>query len=147
MRGMASRPEEAKSMTAKQYLRDALYGDICIAAKAEEAARLRALAERCTGAISERVQASPENAREDVYVRLIEASIEKEKEANAILDQKLRLSAKLTLMEDKRFSELLRLKYICGKTWEEIGEITHYDESTMRKLHGAALKAFERECM
>ena len=129
-------------MTAKQYLRDALYGDICIAAKAEEAARLRALAERCTGTISERVQASPENTREDVYVRLIEASIEKEKEANAILDKKLMLSAKLTLMEDKRFSELLRLKYICGKTWEEIGEITRREHDA--KVTRCRLKSLRK---
>ena len=132
-------------MTAEQFLKSIAASDMRITAKAEEAYRYRALAERCTSIVTERVQTSPQNNREDVYVKLITASQEKEREANALIDKKIEVSRQLDQMQDKRFSELLRLKYVCCKTGEEVGEIMHFDESTMRKLHGKALNAYERQ--
>lgn len=46
-------------------------------------------------------------------------------------------------VEDIRYRILLRLRYLCGMTWEKIAEMMHADLRTVYRWHEHALNVVE----
>lgn len=59
--------------------------------------------------------------------------------------QKLRIDIeeKINAVDDPLLCEVLHLKYICGKTLEEIGLILNYSKRHIERLHIKALDRFK----
>ena len=56
--------------------------------------------------------------------------------------KKAEIEARIETTDGGILSELLYLKYVCGKTLEEIAPILHYSERHTERLHRKALKLF-----
>jgi DNA-directed RNA polymerase specialized sigma subunit len=48
------------------------------------------------------------------------------------------------MMDDINQQLLLELRYLSGKGWDEIAASMGYDPRTVYRIHGKALKEFER---
>ena len=52
----------------------------------------------------------------------------------------------ITKMEDGEQRAVLIMRYILGKSWDDIAEEMHYSMRGIFKLHGQALQEFEQVC-
>ena len=66
------------------------------------------------------------------YAEMLEEYLRLRRQAGIIIDQ----------MGDHRHSNVLRLKYCAGKTFEEIAEQLHYSTDHVKRLHRDALDNF-----
>ncbi len=69
-------------------------------------------------------------------IRRYEEEIRKSERIKAEIEDKIEAT------DGGILSELLYLKYVCGKTLEEIAPILHYSERHTERLHRKALKLF-----
>lgn len=89
----------------------------------------------------DRVQTSPEQKMEKIFAQI---DAEAEKYARARLRYEKEVRRRIDQIEaiGGTFAELLILRYIDGKRWEEIACIMHYTFRHITRLHGQALAAF-----
>ena len=126
-----------------EYLRRALVLDMQIDAGFERIQQLRALAERRTAVYGrEKVGGSgAADSRMDVVARIVDA----ERELDAKIDRMLALRAEIqetiSRVGDERMRVLLELRYLNGRTWEDVAEEMNYTTRNIYNLHSAALKA------
>lgn len=81
----------------------------------------------------------------DRQVALIDAAqrrLDKERaKALELLDQ---IEDMIEGLEDYRQKTLIRLRYIDGRSWEQIAQEMHWSERTVYNIHGKALEALRR---
>ena len=53
-----------------------------------------------------------------------------------------RIEQEIERLEDEREKTLLRLRYLCCMSWEDVASTMHYDVRWVFQLHGRALKSF-----
>ena len=89
----------------------------------------------------DRVQVSPEQKMEKVFAQIdteaakyVRARLRYEREVRKRIDQIAAIGG--------AYAELLTLRYIDGKRWEEIACMMHYSFRHVTRLHGQALAAF-----
>lgn len=78
----------------------------------------------------------------------LEQSVERLEALRGQLAQKLDAAAKaqarvvvaIELLEDERTRQMMRARYLLGKTWVEIGQMLDMDERWLRRQHDRALK-------
>ena len=78
----------------------------------------------------------------------LEQSVERLEALRGELAQKLDAAAKaqarvvvaIELLEDERTRQMMRARYLLGKTWVEIGQMLDMDERWLRRQHDRALK-------
>lgn len=78
----------------------------------------------------------------------LEQSVERLEALRGQLAQKLEAAARaqarvvvaIELLEDARLRQLMRARYLLGKTWVEIGQMLDMDERWIRRQHERALK-------
>lgn len=78
----------------------------------------------------------------------LEQSVERLEALRGQLVQKLeaanaaqaRVLVAIELLEDERLRQLMRARYLLGKTWVEIGQMLDMDERWLRRQHERALK-------
>ncbi len=130
-------------MTAKQHL--SRYQEINreIDALVEDCDRLRSLAERVGCG---QLDGMPKSANPDPsaqFTRAIEQIIAKEAEIDRRIEAMMvvRDEIELTIetVSDATLRTLLRYRYICGWTWEQIAVEMHYSYMHVCRLHGKAL--------
>lgn len=101
----------------------------------------------------DRVQVSPQNSLPEIIVLIDEASNEyakaitterlKAERDMAKLQQKIeRVVSQIEALEDHRFVEVLKQRYLYGKRWEQIAVDMKYAFRHVTRLHGQALAAF-----
>lgn len=133
-------------MSAKEYLRQIETLTIKIKQKEEQ---LESLRETAGGAAA--IRYDKENVQisiaSDIVERNVIRLIEMEEQ---VLTEKVRLeSIKNTIIEqihgldDKRFIDVLYLRYVKCSKFEQIAIDLQYDYVYIRELHGEALGAFE----
>ena len=131
-------------MTAKEYLRQLKYLDNRINAKLLEREQIRTIAEKTTVSLSEKVQTSFENKMDDVVVRLVEL----EELINEDIDKPVHLKEeagdKINRISNDKYKIVLSMYYLSNKTFEEVAELTEMSFRWVHKLHGRALKEFEK---
>ena len=90
------------------------------------------------------VTSTPTRGIEDKYLELAERSNEVNQAIDDKVDYTLKVSAELDRMGDDKLRCLLRDRYICCKSWEQIAVDMGYVIRRVYQLHGEALQEFEK---
>jgi hypothetical protein len=131
-------------MTAKEYLRQLKYLDNRINAKLLEREQIRTMAEKTTVSLSEKVQTSSRNKMGDVVVRLVELEELINKDIDKLVYLKEEAGDKINRISNDKYKIVLSMYYLSNKTFEEVAELTEMSFRWVHKLHGRALKEFEK---
>ena len=126
-----------------EFLRRAQVLDMQIDAGFERIQQLRALAERRTAAYGrEKVRASgAADHRMDVVAKIVDAERELDMQIDHMLALKAEIRDTIARVSDERMRVLLELRYLNGRTWEDVAEQMNYTTRNIYNLHSAALKA------
>ena len=129
-------------MTAKAFLSQAYQIDLQINSKLEQVQSLRVLAAKATATLSHSpMSASPNTHRmEDTIVKLVDLESEINADIGRLIEIKRTIMETIQRIEATEHKTLLGLRYICGKTWEEIAAEMFYSVRNMHIIHGAALR-------
>lgn len=128
-------------MTAKEYLSRYQTLSAEINAKLDEAAKIRALAERVTpsehgggsGTVSDRVGRGA--------ARLVDLEREIDQDIDRLIDLRAEIETAIAKVEDERYRVILTERYLNGKKWREVSKAAHIsDMKWLFKLHGRALE-------
>ena len=90
------------------------------------------------------VTSSPKSTVEDKYLELADRSSDVNRAIDAKVDYTLKVSAELDQMKDDKLRCLLRDRYICCKSWEQIAVDMGYVIRRVYQLHGEAPQEFEK---
>ena len=131
-------------MTAKEYLRRLKYLDNRINAKLLEREQIRTMAEKTTVSLSEKVQTSSGTKMDDVVVRLVELEELINKDIHKLVYLKEEAGDKINRISNDKYKIVLSMYYLSNKTFEEVAELTEMSFRWVHKLHGRALKEFEK---
>lgn len=131
-------------MTAKEYLSQYRLLSAEIDAKLDEAAQIRALAERVTpsdqgggsGTVSDRVGHSA--------ARLVDLGREIDWEIERLVNLRSEIQEKIEGIEDARGKTILTERYINGKSLLEISRRMNYDYGYICHLHGKFLEIIKK---
>ena len=129
-------------MTNKEYFQQALWLDRKINSYIREAERLREMTVSISSpSLGDRVQTSRRS--EAPFVRGVERLIALEKridqEVDALVDLKDELRTVIDALPSAEEQTVLRCRYLCGMTWEDIGADMNVSPRTVLRWHGAAL--------
>ena len=131
-------------MTPKEYLNQYRAIDKEIDALTEHAVRLRAQCEKAGGSIIDGTAKSPKNDNSAPFERIVDKIIEIENEINQKIDLKLilrkEIEASIESVDDDTLRTLLRYRYLCGMTFEEVAVRMNYSYMRTCRLHGKALQ-------
>ncbi|ETA80007.1 DUF1492 domain-containing protein [Youngiibacter fragilis] len=134
-------------MNAKEYLSQALWLDQMILSKLEQLETLKSLSMKVTSSFAEE-KISGGNVEKSKMGSTIVKVIDLEGEINAdfvrLIELKKEIQDTINRMEDINYQLLLEMRYLNGKNWEEIAQELKYNNRTVFKVHGKALKQFER---
>lgn len=83
----------------------------------------------------------------------LEQSVERLEELRGRLADRLDAAARaqvqvlmvIELLEDERLRQLMRARYLLGKTWPEIGQLLDMDERWLRRQHERALQQISQQ--
>lgn len=128
-------------MSAKKYLSQARWLDRMIDNKVEQQERLRALAEKTTGDVStERVSGSTRtDSRENVMVKLIDLSHEINADIDGLIDLQKEIMDTISQLEESKLILILEMRYVNGKSWDDVSQALHCDKRWVMRLHRKAL--------
>ena len=130
-------------MNVKAYLSKAMWLDQVIENKLEQLQSLKSLSMKVTTNYSHTNVSSgaTENSMmESTIVKVMELEYEIEEDIVCMVNVKtdiMKLIRKMNRLHDQL---LLELRYLAGKSWEDVAETMGYDRRTVLRLHGQALK-------
>lgn len=133
-------------MNSKQYLYQAVGLDKRINSKLEQVSMLRDMATKATSTFqAERVSGTRQRSpMENAVVKIIDLENDIDRDIDKLVDLKLELISFISRLENPTYRLLLELRYLEGKTWEEVAEIMNYDLRLVYRLHGRALQEAEK---
>lgn len=134
-------------MNAKEYLSQAIWLDQMIDSKLEQLETLKSLSMKVTSSFTqEKISGGNiETSRmENTIVKVIDLENEINKDIDRFVDLKKDIQDNINKMEDINYQLVLEMRYLSGKNWEEIAEQLNYNNRTVFKVHGRALKQIER---
>ncbi|TCT14594.1 uncharacterized protein DUF1492 [Natranaerovirga pectinivora] len=133
-------------MNAREYLSQAMWLDKIINQKLEEQERLKALAEKTTPSYSPVKVTGGErkNIREEHNVKLIDLKYELDETVDRFVDLKREIMDTINQLDELKYQLLLAMRYIDGKSWNEVAVVMGYDKRYTLKLHDIALKKIEK---
>ena len=134
-------------MNAKEYLSQALWLDQMIVSKLEQLETLKSLATKVTSSFAgEKISGGniEKSKMESTIVKVIDLENEINTDFNRLVDLKKEIQDTINRMEDFNYQLLLEMRYLNKKNWEEIAQQLKYNNRTVFKVHGRALKQFER---
>lgn len=126
-------------MTAKQFLSQAYRIDSQIERRTEEIMRLRSRLEKATAQLT----GMPRGGQSDwteLDVKLLEYEARLKAEASELIRIKGQIRDAIDAVEDKRYRELLKMRYIMGMRWERIAVELNYSYQHVMRMHGEALR-------
>ena len=134
-------------MKAKDYLSQAYKLNHRIDCKLRQTENLRDLATRATASIhAERVSGTKQRSpMENAIVKLIDLEHEINSDIDRLVDMKREIAVVISKLSSPSHKILLELRYLEGKTWDEIAKAMDYDLRWIYRLHGKALKEIEVE--
>jgi len=134
-------------MSIKNYLSQAIWLDQMIDSKLEQMETLKSLAMKVTTSFTkEKISSGNINKSnmENILVKVMDLENEINKDIDRLVDLKREIQDIINLMEDINQQLLLELRYLNGKGWDEIAVSMGYDPRTVYRIHGKALKEFEK---
>ncbi|MBQ2968687.1 MAG: hypothetical protein IJE10_11295 [Clostridia bacterium] len=133
-------------MTAKEWLNRAYKIDGRIKVLEAEKRELITAAARCTAGVGEvSVKTSHGNGSERAFVDYAESMKRYEKRIDKLLEKLYQIKSEvvtaISQVENPIYQQLLILRYLQYKKWEDIAIEIHFDFDYVRgRLHGKALK-------
>lgn len=103
----------------------------------EERSRLLSITQKLTG---DTVQSSKDPHKFD---RLVEYEVEIDRQIDELIRVKTEILKEISKLTDGRYREILRLRYLEGKTFEQIAVEMNYSWRHVCTLHGRALLRME----
>ena len=137
-------------MNAKEYLSQAIWLDRMIDSKLEQFEMLKSLAMKVTSSFTkEKISGGniEKSKMESTMVKVIDLEHEINADIDRLVDLKKDIQDTINKMNDINQQLLLELRYLSGKGWDEIAASMGYDPRTVYRIHGKALKEFERMIM
>ena len=133
-------------MTAKEYLSQAYWLDRRINSKLEQLSSLNDMATRSTSVMSDDVVSRTRNvhAMEDVIAKIVDMKAEVNAEIDRLVDLKRDMTRLIKLVKNPQYQLILEMRYLTYKSWREIAEALELDDRYVYKLHGLALREFEK---
>jgi DNA-directed RNA polymerase specialized sigma subunit len=134
-------------MNAKEYLSQAIWLDQMIDSKLEQLATLKSLAMKVTSSFTkEKICGGniEKSKMESTIVKVIDLENEINADIDRLVDLKKDIQDTINMMDNINQQLLLELRYLSGKGWDEIAASMGYDPRTVYRIHGKALKEFER---
>ncbi|MCL2462752.1 MAG: hypothetical protein FWF44_08815, partial [Defluviitaleaceae bacterium] len=115
-------------------------------AKLEQAQSLRDLATKASTALTGLPSSATRNVHgmEDAIAKMVDLKDEIGADIIALVELKQEISATIGKVTSAELRTLLELRYVCGKTWEDIADGMHYGVRNVHILHGAALRDVEK---
>lgn len=134
-------------MTAKEYLNQLRALDIKIKQRTAQLKELKASTEMLSGIdySKDRVQSSPDDALCSAVSRCldIEADIVRKKAEFEVM--KNTIIGQIQGLDDARYIDILHRRYVERESWEQISDGMCCSYRHANRLHGWALRAFERK--
>lgn len=137
---------EYERINAKEYLSQALWLDQRIDSKLQQLDSLRSLAIKVTTNFTqERVSGGNDvtSSVEKAIVKIVDLENEINEDIDELVDLKKDILQTINLLSDINYRLILEMRYISGKSWEEISEELNYSIRGIYKIHGKALKKIE----
>jgi DNA-directed RNA polymerase specialized sigma subunit len=134
-------------MNAKEYLSQAIWLDQMIDSKLEQLETLKSLAMKVTSSFTkEKISGGniEKSKMESTMVKVIDLEHEINADIDRLVNLKKDIQDTINKMDDINQQLLLELRYLSGKGWDEIAASMGYDPRTVYRIHGKALKEFER---
>ena len=134
-------------MNAKEYLSQAIWLDRMIDSKLEQLEMLKSLAMKVTSSFTkEKISGGniEKSKMESTMVKVIDLEHEINADIDRLVNLKKDIQDTINKMDDINQQLLLELRYLSGNGWDEIAASMGYDPRTVYRIHGKALKEFER---
>jgi len=135
-----------ESEKAKSYLMQVVYADESVKMKLEQIERLDALSKKCTSVMTGMPRGGSGSDFTKIRDRMIEESLECERQMQKLLDLKEDVRRKIDMIQDRKHRVVLEMRYLNCATWESIAESIGRDVTTAHRWHGQALKDFAKLC-
>ena len=134
-------------MDTKQYLQQISRLDRMINNKLAEISQLRELAMSVSAVKNEeRVQTTPNfDNIGTAYCKIAEMEEKLDKLIDEYVDKKNLIISQIDGIENETYYEILFARYIEKKTFEKIADEMNYSFRNTTRLHGRALREFERK--
>lgn len=133
-------------MNTKEYLSQALAINKRIDSKLEQVSSLRSLAMRVTTSFGEERVCSTkkQSPLEEAMVKLIDLEHEINDDIDKLIDIKKQIAEDISSLENENYRMILELRYVALMKWEDIAETMDYDLRWVYRMHGKALKEFDK---
>lgn len=134
-------------MNTKEYLSQAIWLDQMIDSKLEQLTTLKSLAMKVTSSFTkEKICGGniEKSMMESTIVKVMDLENEINADIDRLIDLKKKIQDTINKMEDLNQQLLLELRYLNRKGWDEIALTMGYDPRTVYRIHGKALKTFEK---
>ena len=134
-------------MTAKRYLSQALFLRSMIRRCEEQIEEIRTRATSVGGIRYDKisVQTSPHNAMESFVIQLEKAEKKQLEVLSEYYSTYANIQSQIATISPEIYRQILSLRYLDGMKLERIADRLNYSDVYVRKLHGRALQAFEKQ--
>lgn len=133
-------------MKAQEFLSQAYMLDKQIKAHLEQLEHLRSMTCAITASYGGEQVDHTRNvtALQNTIARIMEKEEELNREIDRLVDLKLQIGDAIDLVKNPVYHTILELRYLCFKTWSQIGKEMHYSSRWARTLHTRALNVLDR---
>ena len=133
-------------MNAKEYLAQAIWLDKMIDNKLEQLDALKSLSMKVTSTLSEEKVSGGnhvKSAMENAVAKVIDLEDEINIDIDRLVDLKKEILDTIQQLNDLNYQLLLEMRYISGKSWDDVALALNYNNRSVFKVHGRALKEIE----
>lgn len=129
-------------MNAKEYLSQARFLDVRIDAKIRQVTRLNELATKCTSTISDmpRNPSPSQSTMEEAICKIIDLEAEINRDIDRLVDLKREISNVIKNIDSSEEQVLLKKRYLCFESWEQIALDMGYSVQHIFRLHDKSIK-------
>ena len=138
--------QEGTMVDAKEYFSRATKLDETINSKLQQVAVLRDLALKTTSVLqTDKIQGTKQRSpMENALVKLMSLEEEINTDIDNLVDLKRELASFVARIDNPSYRLLLELRYLSGRTWDEVAAMMGYEVSWIYRLHKKALKEANR---
>ena len=133
-------------MTAKEYLSQAYRLDKRIDSKLEQLSDLRDTTTKATAVMNDTPVSHTRNVHslQDTIAKIVDMEHELDRDIDALVDLKRDMTQLIKAVQNPQYQLILEMRYLTYKSWREIAEALELDDRYVYKLHGLALREFEK---
>lgn len=129
-------------MTVKEYLNQAYRVDERISIKLEQIQKLRELATKATTTLSNTGGGGGDaHSKERIIAKIVDLEQTINADIEHLIDLKAEIAEVIKQVNNKEYQELLELRYLCYRKWEDIASQMGYSMRNIFELHKKALKS------